>query len=113
MTKTNIKGLPPDRNYFTAVGYTQRYPWVEVGRTRRTVILAKVDVKPDPDWEAKRHFTPGGFCGHCDNQNEQTWLFDRINLGRVLRVRATKIGWAHRGFRFVEGEATEFYDYNF
>ena len=111
MTKTNIKNLPEGHNYFTEWGYSQSYPWVEVSRTAKTVTLAKVNVTKDPDW--KPSITPGGFCGHCDNQHEQTWLFAKINPEYKMTVRQTKRGWAHKGVRFSEGVAREFYDYNF
>lgn len=111
MTNTNIKGLPEGRNYFTEIGYSQSYPWVELKRTAKTVTLAKVDVKRDPDWHP--HILPGGFAGHCDNQSEQTWLFDKIDEGHKRIVRWTKRGWANGGVRFIEGQAREFYDYNF
>jgi hypothetical protein len=107
---TNIKGLPPG-NYFTEYGYSQSYPWVEVSRTLKTITLAKVQVKKDPDW--KPHFIAGGFAGHCTNQSGQTWLFDKINPLQLTVIRTTKIGWSRGGVRFDEGRAIEFYDYNF
>lgn len=110
--KTNIKNLP-DGNYFTESGWSQSYPWVEVARTAKTVTLAKVEVLPDPEWKAKMDFIPGGFCGHMANQSEQTWLFDKINPARTKKVFATKRGWASKGVKFSEGQAVEFYDYNF
>ena len=112
MTTTNIKNLP-DGNYFTEHGYSQSYPWAEVSRTAKTVTLAKVNVSPDPEWAAKKQFYPGGFCGHCPNQNEQTWLFAGIDTGHTMTIRLTKRGWASKGVRFDEGKAIEFYDYNF
>lgn len=112
-TFTNVKGLPvgPGNRYFTERGWSQSYPWKEIARTAKTRTLAKVDVKPDPDWKPK--ILPGGFCGHCTNQNEQTWLYDKVDGARTVTVRATKRGWAHKGVVFVEGKAVEFYDYNF
>lgn len=110
MTKTNIKNLP-EGNYFTEIGYSQSYPWREVSRTAKTVKLAKVNVKKDPDW--KPEFLPGGYAGHCTNQSEQTWLFDGVDEGYSKTIRMTKKGWSHRGVKFTEGRASEFYDYNF
>jgi len=118
---TNIKGLPPlegGRMYFTEIGYSQSYPWVEIRRTAKTVTLAKVNVKRDPDWKPNIH--PGGFVGHCDNQGSQTWLFDGINPDHTRTVRRVKSRyagedemWGLRGVKYVEGRAVEFYDYNF
>lgn len=111
MTDTNIKGLPEGRTYFTEIGYSQTYPWVEVKRTARTVTLARVVVVKDPDFVPEFH--AGGFCAHCSNQQDQTWLFHRIEDSRVVTVRKTKNGWSWRGIRFIEGQAREFFDFNF
>ncbi len=109
---SNIKNLPEGRNYFTESGWSQSYPWVEVKRTAKTVTLAKVNVSPDPEWHP--HILPGGFCGHCDNQGDQTWLFKEINEKHTCRVFMTKRGvWKSKGVKFHEGFAREFYDYNF
>lgn len=110
---TNIKNLPEGRTYFTEYGYSQSYPWVEIKRTAKTVTLAKVIVATDPEWIAKREFHAGGFCGHCSNQSEQTWLFDSIDETRTITIRATKRGWSRGETLFRENVAREFYDYNF
>lgn len=110
MTNTNIKNLPAG-SYFTERGYSQAYPWKEVARTAKTVTLVKVRVAKDPDW--KPEMVPGGFCAHCTNQSEQTWLYAGLNENRTKTIRMTKRGWAHKGTRFTEGQAREFYDYNF
>lgn len=114
-TQTNIKNLPVDNGevYFTEIGYSQSYPWVEVSRTAKTVTLAKVNVAPDPEWEAKMEYYPGGFCGHMANQQAQTWLYAGVDREQTKTIRMTKQGWAYKGVRFVEGRAREFYDYNF
>ena len=56
----------------------------------KTVKLAKVNVKPDPEWKEKMDFRPGGFCGHMANQSEQTWLFDSIDETNLVSVRKNK-----------------------
>lgn len=112
MTKTNIKNLPEGK-YFTEYGYSQSYPWFVVKRTEKTVTLARVEVETDPEWLAKRGFHAGGFCGHCSNQHEQTWLFTSITPWCTKVIRKTKTGWSHKGVKFIEDRAIEFYDYNF
>lgn len=115
---TNIKGLPDltgGRMYFTEIGYSQSYPWVEISRSPsgKTVTLAKVHVVPDPEWLKIRDYQPGGFCGHVSNQGEQTWLYHGADETRTKTIRKTKLGWSNSGVRFVEGRAVEFYDYNY
>lgn len=111
---TNIKNLPEGRNYFTERGYSQSYPWVEVSRSPsgKTVKLVRVFVDKDPEWVP--NFIVGGFCAHCDNQQDQTWLFKSFGPEAApITVRMTKRGWARKGVQFDEGRAVDFYDYNF
>jgi len=109
-TFTNIKNLPEGK-YFTETGYSQSYPWVEIKRTAKTVTLAKVNIAPDPEW--KPEMIPGGFSAHCTNQSDQTWLYDGYDMSNTRTIRMTKKGWAHKGTRYIEDRAVEFYDYNF
>lgn len=108
--QTNIKSLPEGK-YFTEYGYSQSYPWVEVSRTEKTATLARVVVTADPDW--KPEITSGGFCGHCTNQSDQTWMFKGIDVTDMVTIRRTKLGWSRKGVKFREDQAIEFYDYNF
>ena len=108
---SNIKNLPAGKEFFTEIGYSQSYPWMVVSKTAKTVKLARVEVSPDPEF--KPEFHKGGFCAHCSNQSEQTWLFDSVSFRITKTVRMTKKGWSHKGTKFVEGRATYFYDYNF
>lgn len=110
MTNTNIKNLPDNQNYFTEIGWSQSYPWAELKRTAKSVTLVKVNVSADPEW--KPNILPGGFAGHCTNQSEQTWLYKDMGPSTKV-IRMTKKGWASQGVRFIEGCASEFYDYNF
>jgi len=111
MINTNIKNLPENGNYFTEYGYSDCNPWVEVKRTAKTVTVAPVLVKADPDW--KPNFIPGGFAAHCENQGQQTWLYDGVDESVTRTIRMTKKGWSDRGIQFGENTARRFYDYNF
>jgi hypothetical protein len=111
--QTNIKGLP-EGVYFTEIGHSQQYPWVQVKRTAKTAVLCKVEVVRDPEWTAKMKFHPGGFSGNVSNQNEQTWIFDRIDKQHQIRIRLSPAGNGKRGkTRFIADRADYFYDYNF
>jgi len=111
MTNTNIKNLPAGNTYFSECGYSDTRVWVEVKRTAKTVTLAPVEVERDPEW--KPDFSVGGFAGHCNNQSDQTWLFDHIDYRINRTVRMTIKGWSYRGITFVENTARYLYDYNF
>ena len=109
--ESNIKNLP-EGEYYSEVGHSQLYPWMMVKKTPKTMVLAKVQVDPDPEWKEKMDYRPGGFCGHMANQGEQTWLYKGIDYGNQVRIYKTKMGWSKNGVKFVSG-AVEFYDYNF
>ena len=110
----NVKNAP-EAIYFKRHGYSQTYPYVLVRKTEsgKTAYLKPVKTIGDPEW--KPNILPGGFCGHCDNQHAQTWLYDGIE-DREIMVRKSKNGtWVRMGERFTEdfNGPTYFYDYNF
>ena len=113
---TNLKGLP-DGEYMTETMYSDTVPYKVVGRTATTVTLQEVLVEPDPEW--KPNILPGGFAGHCTNQNEQTWLYAGLgqNTVRVRLVKSRYFGsdklWGSKGREFIANGARRKYDYNF
>jgi len=108
---TNVKNLPANRTYFTSYGYSDSEVWVVVKRTAKTVTLAHVNCKRDPEFEPEFHL--GGFSAHCSNQSEQTWLFDGIEPNYTITARLTQNGWRSKGTTLSEDRARRFYDYNF
>jgi hypothetical protein len=111
---TNIKNLPAEGEYMTEKMYSDTVPFIVVSRTAKTLKLIEVRVERDPDWQP--NIFPGGFCGHCTNQCEQTWLY--AGLGeREVTVRLVKYGrkkiWVYKSLRFIANGANRFYDYNF
>ena len=114
----NIKNLP-EGEYLTETGYSQSYPWkvIATSPSGKTLTLQKVEVATDPEFKAE--FVPGGFAGHCTNQNEQTHIFvglsDRTKTVRLQKSRyhgSDKL-WGSKGTEFIANGAVEFYDYNF
>ena len=62
----------------------------------------------------KPDIKPGGFAGHCSNNNEQTYKYSPNPEGHVHRASLRKDGW----FRTTNGEPVlpgrrQFHDYNF
>jgi len=108
---TNVKNLPAHQSYFTRHGYSDDDVWVVVKRTAKTVTLAYVNCKPDPEF--KPMFNVGGFVAHCSNQQDQKYLFDSIDRNRTETARLTKNGWKSDGTKFTPDRAWRFYDYNF
>lgn len=119
---TNIKGLP-EGEYLTETGYSQSYPypypWRVVSKTAKTMTLVSVKVSKDHEW--KPDFEVGGFCAHCTNQSDQTWVYDGEEAGytKVVRLKKSRYCgsaklWGDKyGNEFVANGARSFYDYNF
>ena len=113
---TNIKGLP-EGEYLTETLYSDNKPWKVVGRTATTLKLVEVEVDRDPEWTP--HIVPGGFSGHCTNQNSQTWLYaglsERTVTVRLVKSRYNRDGkmWGSNGRSFIANGARSKYDYNF
>jgi hypothetical protein len=110
----NVKNAP-EATYFVRYGYSQVYPYVLVRKSDsgKTAYLKPVRTIGDPEWTP--HILPGGFCGHCDNQSEQTWLYDGVE-DREIAIRKNRRGeWSRMGERFAEDKNGPyyFYDYNF
>jgi hypothetical protein len=94
------------------------YPYevVEIKRNGRQLILREMKHDIDPKWKEKINITPGGFCGHCNNQDEQTWIITPDPNGKLI-----KANWAPKRnkyqvsyyTRLYFGHASYYYDYNF
>jgi hypothetical protein len=113
---TNIKGLP-EGEYLTETLYSDNTPWKVVGRTAATLKLQEVEVDRDPAWVP--NIIPGGFAGHCTNQDQQTWLYAGLS-SRTVTVRLVKSRfkrdekmWGSNGRSFIANGARSKYDYNF
>lgn len=113
---TNIKGLP-EGEYLTETMYSDTVAWKVIGRTATTMKLQEVEVARDPEWTP--NIIPGGFAGHCTNQNEQTWLYAGLspNTCTVRLVKSRYHGsdklWGSKGREFIANGARRKYDYNF
>jgi hypothetical protein len=113
---TNIKGLP-EGEYLTQTMYSDTTPWVVIGRTATTLTVAPVLTERDPAWTPD--IIPGGFVGHCTNQDEQTWLYAGVGEGRMtLRLKKSRYYgsdklWGSKYAEFIANGARREYDYNF
>lgn len=113
---TNIKGLP-EGEYLTETLWSDTVAWKVIGRTATTLKLQEVEVQRDPAWQP--NILPGGFAGHCTNQNEQTWLYaglaDKTCTVRLVKSRynGQEKMWGSKGRSFIANGARHKYDYNF
>lgn len=100
--------------------YTDGEPF-EVVRviSDKTMEIRQMKATLSPDW--KPDIIPGGFAGHCVNQNEQVWLYESDPSMPVVRMRKVKPTHANRlmtwkskyGHHRLSDKPRKFHDYNF
>ena len=99
---------------FANYGYSDVYPY-EIVRvvSDKTLEVREMKAIRDPNW--KPEIIPGGFSGHCTNQDEQRWIIESDFDRPVRRIRLGKKGWKDKyGSRFSLSEKPrKFHDYNF
>jgi hypothetical protein len=100
--------------YANRYGYSQVYPY-EIVRviSDKTIEVREMEALPDPNW--KPEIIPGGFFGHCVNQDEQTWIIKSDHTAKTIRIRKRKDGkwYSKMGRHVLEDKPRYFYDYNF
>lgn len=96
-------------------GWSDVYPYevIEV-RTPRKLIIRSMNAELDPTWRPE--VIPGGFVGHCVNNDEQRWVITPDEDGAVLPIRLNKRGeWkdtAGNKYGLADNPRRK-YDYNF
>jgi hypothetical protein len=95
-----------------------------VAGNRRKLVVIDDDVTIDPAWKEAIQIIPGGFAGHCVNQNEQKWICtpadpERGGIRRTFTLRKDGF-FLMQGARFGDPWAPRlrpgtrrFHDYNF
>jgi len=93
--------------------YTDSQAFTVIKRTKTTITIQRDKATLDPNF--KPEFITGGFAGHCVNQDEQIYTYERDANGTTHTAR-----WSEKkGMFMVEGclrvynGRHEFYDYNF
>ena len=95
--------------------YSDAHAGTVIKKTKTTITVQQDKATIDPNF--KPEFVAGGFAGHCTNQNEQTYTYERDLNGTVTTYR-----WSKKYNRYQgggDGSVTvtkgrrEFYDYNF
>ena len=92
--------------------YSDSHAYTVIKRTPATITIQQDKATLDPAF--KPVFVEGGFAGHCVNQHEQKYTYERDEHGEILTLRySKKLG----KFTYLDKPITigrhEFYDYNF
>lgn len=99
--------------YANMHGWSDVYPF-EIIRVVSPKTIEVRAMSAELDEEFKPEIIPGGFSGHCVNQNKQTYGYKSCPDGQVLRVRLGKRGWkSTMGKHVLSEQPRKFYDYNF
>lgn len=86
-----------------------------IAKTKTTITIQRDKATLNPEF--KPEWIAGGFAGHCTNQDEQTYTYERDPNGEIYRCR-----WSEKYGRYQTGSdgsmkitrgRREFYDYNF
>lgn len=95
--------------------YSDAHAGTVIKKTKTTITVQQDKATIDPTF--KPEFITGGFAGHCTNQNEQSYTYERDLNGTVTVYR-----WSNKYNRYQGGGdgsvkvtkgRREFYDYNF
>ncbi len=92
--------------------YTDRHAYTVIKRTACTITIQQDKAILDPNF--KPEIIPGGFLGHCINQDEQSYTYERNTSGTKLTLHFSK---KYGRFMYLDKPISigrhEFYDYNF
>ena len=93
---------------------------ISVSKNGKRVVVQEDKASLDPTF--KPNFIPGGFCAHCTNQQEQSYTYERNEIGALydfsIRKWRGRYMWTRIGSRPDGGQKlylgrNKFYDYNF
>ena len=92
--------------------WSDSHAYTVIKRTPSTITVQRDRAILDPNF--KPQWILGGFVGHCVNQEDQTYTYERNENGEVLTLRFSK---KHGRFMYLDRAVSigrrEFYDYNF
>ena len=73
--------------------YTDRQAYTVISKTKsgKTFTCQQDKATIDPDWRPE--IVPGGFSGHCTNQETQTYTYEADPEGHVMTARVGRDGW--------------------
>ena len=93
--------------------YSDAHAGTVIARTKTTLTIQRDKATLKEDW--KPEIISGGFVGHCVNQDDQEYDYERDEKGRIYKAH-----WSNNKGRFivdgclgVSKGRNEYYDYNF
>ncbi len=93
--------------------YSDSHACTIIARTKTTLTIQQDKATLNKDW--KPEIIPGGFVGHCVNNNTQEYNYERNEKGRIFKAH-----WSKTKGKFIVDKCLtvsngrhEFYDYNF
>ena len=109
--------VPVELGFANNIMYSDVEPF-EIVRvvSDKTIEVRAMSAEMAPDW--KPEIIPGGFAGHCVNNNDQrkAWVITSNEANPVIRIRKQKDGsWKNPSFgRFhLDNRPFKKYDFNF
>jgi len=112
--------IDPKKAYANMHGYTDIEPY-EVVRvvSEQTMEIRRMTAKLSNGW--KPDISPGGFAGHCNNQETQTYDYTSDESAPIVRIRKVKPKHSNRmmtwksayGHHRLSDKPCKFHDYNF
>jgi len=92
--------------------YTDRHAYTVIARTAKTLTIRRDKATLNPCF--KPEIIPGGFVGHCVNQDEQSYTYEENPdaMPEKCYWSEKRGGWQSHGRRIIRGRH-EFFDYNF
>lgn len=110
MTPANVKVGDGVTIHF----YSDAHAYTVVKVTKTSVTIQRDKAIKDPNF--KPEIVPGGFAGHCTNQDKQTYTYEPDTDGQLETFRYSK-KWGRfqqgKNGRYLTAGRHEFYDYNF
>lgn len=86
-----------------------------IAKTKTTITIQRDKATLSPNF--KPEWIAGGFAGHCTNQDEQTYTYERDPNGQIYRCRWSEKNGCYQtgsdGSMKITRGRREFYDYNF
>lgn len=99
--------------YANHIGYSDINPYEIISRTKKTILVR--EMKSELKSTFRPTHIPGGFAGHCINQDQQEWIICSDINAPIERAHLHKDGfyWIPRGKLKLSDKPIKYYDFNF